>query len=110
MNSLLFLPSGNDHVEQLIPSVVTGMYLFNGLLSSNNSFIVICCSGKVVTEPLLGNGRLLRFYHSGFQLSCHSIIVQTSTQENRNKYTNITVLIFVYYVYLLVMIQLERNS
>jgi hypothetical protein len=63
----------SHHIEYLIPSVVTGIYLFSGLLPSNNSFAPIRCSGNVITEPLLSNGRSLRLHYSGFQPSCHNI-------------------------------------
>jgi hypothetical protein len=44
-------------------------------------------------------------------LILYSIIMQRSTQQIRNKYSSITVLIFVYYVYLLhVSIQLDHHQ
>jgi hypothetical protein len=50
-----------------------GISLFIGLLPSNDLFIAIGCSGNVVTEPLLSNGRTLRLHYSGFQPSCHNM-------------------------------------
>jgi hypothetical protein len=43
------------------------------LLPGNGLFVAIRCSGNVISEPLLSNGRLLRLHHSGFQPSCHNI-------------------------------------
>jgi hypothetical protein len=56
------------------PSAVTGMSLFSCLLPSNDSFFAILCSGNVITEPLLSNGRPFRFHYFGFQPSYHNII------------------------------------
>jgi hypothetical protein len=56
------------------------MSLFSDLLPINDSFVAICCSGNVITEPLLSNGRP-ELHYSGFQPSCHN----TDTEE-----TNVT--------------------
>jgi hypothetical protein len=45
--------------------------VFINLLPGNDTFVAIRCSGTVIFEPLLSNGRLLRLHHSGFQPSCH---------------------------------------
>jgi hypothetical protein len=73
MNQLPCGPNIRHHVEQLIASIVTGMSLFSSLLPSNDSFVAICCSGNMITEPLLSNGRPLRLHCSGFQPSCHNM-------------------------------------
>jgi hypothetical protein len=54
--------------------------VFSNLLPGNDSFTAIRCSGNVISEPLLSNGRLLRLHHSGFQPSCHS------TEQKKNTY------------------------
>jgi hypothetical protein len=84
MNSLLYLPRGPNvchHVEELIVLCYSvcchGNLVFNSLLPGNDSFIVIRCSGNLISESLLSNGRLLRLRHSGFQPSCH--IIKRST-------------------------------
>jgi hypothetical protein len=41
--------------------------VFSDLLPRNNSFVAIPCSGNVITESLLSNGRPLGLHYSGFQ-------------------------------------------
>jgi hypothetical protein len=48
--------------------------VFSNLLPGKDSVVAICCSGNVVTEPLLGNGRPLRLHYFGLQPSCENIV------------------------------------
>jgi hypothetical protein len=63
--------------------------VFSNFLPSNDSFVAIRCSGNVISQPLISNGRLLRLYHSGFQPSCHNNVdaAWKSTVDHR-KSTN----------------------
>jgi hypothetical protein len=55
------------------------------LLPSNDSFVAIRCSGKVITEPLLSNGRPVRLHYFGFQPSCRSISERNEGPQNRTE-------------------------
>jgi hypothetical protein len=41
--------------------------LFGDLLPGNDSFVAIRCSGNVIAEPLVSNGRPLWLHFYGFQ-------------------------------------------
>jgi hypothetical protein len=41
--------------------------VFSDSLPSNDSFVAVRCSGNVITEALLSNGRPLWLQYSGFQ-------------------------------------------
>jgi hypothetical protein len=51
----------------------------SNLLPGKDSFVAICCSWNMLSEPLLSNGHLLRFHYSGFQPSHHSIVLWDMT-------------------------------
>jgi hypothetical protein len=58
--------------EPCVNSEATVLSIYN-LLPGNDSFIAIRCSGDVISNPLLSNGRLLQLHNSGFEPSCHNI-------------------------------------
>jgi hypothetical protein len=60
-----------------------GNLVFGNLLSGNDSFVAIRCSGSVISEPLLSNRCPVRLYRSGFQLSCHNMF---SILDKTNEY------------------------
>jgi hypothetical protein len=49
--------------------------VFSSLLPGNYSFVAILCSGNMISDPLLSNGRLFRLHHSGFHPACHIILL-----------------------------------
>jgi hypothetical protein len=49
--------------------------VFSSLLPDNYSFVGILCSGNMISDPLLSNGRLLRLHRSGFHPACHIIVL-----------------------------------
>lgn len=44
------------------------------LTTCYDSFVVVRCNGKFISNPLLSNWRVLQLHHSGFQPSCHTIL------------------------------------
>jgi hypothetical protein len=66
-------PNRGHHLEELavILSGVMGI-CFSDLLHCNGVFVVIHCSGNVITGPLFNNGHPLGLHYSGF----HSVLTE----------------------------------
>jgi hypothetical protein len=48
--------------------------------------LVHSCNGNLISDPLFNNGHLLRLHHSGFQPSCHIILLISSSHIKSNNY------------------------
>jgi hypothetical protein len=78
--SLLFCVihcSGNisNSSSVILLSVAMKHFMFSNLLPANDSFIAICCSGNVISEPLLSNRCLLQLQHFSSHVTMYWITV-----------------------------------